>query len=193
MSSGPVCTSPTPPTGTRSPGRTARSSPTYAPPRPPWSWPDCSIRPGWSRSKPRPSCRMPRHDTVLARGAGRSDNGAVSAQEIDQYLDALEEPKRTTLARLRQTILDVLPEAEQGISYGLPAFKVRGKTIAGFAAFKHHLSYLPHSGSVFPQLKDELEGYSTSSGALRFRIDQPLPAPLVEKLIAVRLQQAFPA
>ena len=116
----------------------------------------------------------------------------MSAQEIDQYLAALEEPKRTTLARLRQTILDILPEAEQGISYGLPAFKVRGKAIAGFAAFKNHLSYLPHSGSVFPQLKDELKDYSTSTGALRFGIDQPLPAPLVEKLIAVRLQQAFP-
>jgi uncharacterized protein YdhG (YjbR/CyaY superfamily) len=120
------------------------------------------------------------------------DNRAVTAQQIDQYLDALEEPKRTTLARVRQTILDILPEAEQGISYGLPAFKVRGKTIAGFAAFKNHLSYLPHSGSVFPQLKDELKGYSASSGALRFSIDQPLPAPLVEKLIAVRLRQAFP-
>ena len=116
----------------------------------------------------------------------------MSAEEIDQYLDALEEPKRTRLARLRQTILDILPEAEQGISYGVPAFKVAGKTIAGFAAFKNHLSYLPHSGSVFPQLTDELRGYSTSSGALRFGIDQPLPVPLVEKLIAVRLQQAFP-
>jgi uncharacterized protein YdhG (YjbR/CyaY superfamily) len=120
-------------------------------------------------------------------------NGAMSAQEIDQYLDALEEPKRTTLARLRQTILDILPEAEQAISYGLPAFKVRGKTIAGFAAFKNHLSYLPHSGSVFPVLKDELKGYATSSGALRFSTDEPLPASLVEKLIAVRLRQAFPA
>ena len=120
-------------------------------------------------------------------------NGAVCAQDIDQYLDALEEPKRTTLARLRQTILDILPEAEQGISYGVPAFTVGGKTIAGFAAFKNHLSYLPHSGSVFPQLKDELKGYSTSSGALRFSTGQPLPVSLVEKLIAVRLQQAFPA
>jgi uncharacterized protein YdhG (YjbR/CyaY superfamily) len=119
-------------------------------------------------------------------------NGAVSAQEIDRYLDALEEPKRTTLARLRQTILDVLPQAEQGISYGLPAFKVGGKTIAGFAAFKNHLSYLPHSGSVFPELTDELKGYSASTGALRFSTDKPLPAPLVEKLITVRLQQAFP-
>jgi uncharacterized protein YdhG (YjbR/CyaY superfamily) len=89
----------------------------------------------------------------------------VSAQEIDQYLDALEEPKRTTLAQLRQTILDILPEAEQGISYGVPAFKVRGKTIAGFAAFKNHLSYLPHSGSVFP-------GSKTSS-----QVTQPRQGP----------------
>ena len=115
----------------------------------------------------------------------------MSAQEIDQYLDALEEPKRTTLATLRQTILDIVPEAEQGISYGMPAFKVRGKTIAGFAAFKNHLSYLPHSGSVFPELRDDLKGYSTSLGALRFSIGEPLPVPLVEKLIEVRLRQAF--
>jgi uncharacterized protein YdhG (YjbR/CyaY superfamily) len=94
---------------------------------------------------------------------------------------------------LRQMILDILPEAEEGISYGVPAFKVRGKTIAGFAAFKNHLSYLPHSGSVFPQLTEELMGYPASSGALRFSIDQPLPRSLVEKLIAVRLRQAFPA
>ncbi len=117
-------------------------------------------------------------------------NGIVPAEEIDRYLDALEEPKRTTLARLRQTILDILPEAEQGMSYGVPAFKVGDKTIAGFAAFKNHLSYLPHSGSVFPRLSEELEGYSTSTGALRFGIDEPLPVPLVEKLIAVRLEQA---
>jgi uncharacterized protein YdhG (YjbR/CyaY superfamily) len=97
----------------------------------------------------------------------------MSAREIDQYLEALEEPKRTTLSLLRQTILDFLPEAEQGTSYGVPAFRMRGKTVAGFAAFKNHLSYLPHSGSVFPQLKDELQGYSTSSGALRFDIPHP--------------------
>ncbi len=128
----------------------------------------------------------------LHRKAAGQHNGAVSAQEIDQYLAGLDDQKRATLAVLRQRILDVVPEAEQGISYGLPAFKVRGKTIAGFAAFKNHLSYLPHSGSVFPQLKDELKGYSTSSGALRFEVGRPLPAALIEKLIAVRLRQAFP-
>ncbi len=85
----------------------------------------------------------------------------MSAQQIDEYPRCfLEEPKRSTLARLRQTILGILPEAEQGISYGMPAFKVQGKTVAGFAAFKNHLSYLPHSGSVFPQLHNQLEDYA---------------------------------
>jgi uncharacterized protein YdhG (YjbR/CyaY superfamily) len=115
----------------------------------------------------------------------------MSADEVDRYLDSVEEPKRTTLARLRQTILEILPDAEQGISYGVPAFKIRGRTIAGFAAFKNHLSYLPHSGSVFVQLDEELEAYTKSSGALRFDPDQPLPKELVAKLISVRLDQAF--
>jgi uncharacterized protein YdhG (YjbR/CyaY superfamily) len=116
----------------------------------------------------------------------------VSADDIDRYLESLGEPKRGTLARLRETILEIVPEAEQGIAYGVPAFKVRGKAVAGFAAFRNHLSYLPHSGSVFDELAGELEGYVTSTGALRFGVDEPLPAPLVRKLIAVRLRQAFP-
>jgi uncharacterized protein YdhG (YjbR/CyaY superfamily) len=116
----------------------------------------------------------------------------MSAAEIDRYLDGLDEPKRSTLGQLRRDIVAVVPTAEQCISYAVPGFKVAGKTIAGFAAFKNHLSYLPHSGSVFPELAEELAGYEMSSGALRFPVDQPLPAELVEKLIAVRLRQAFP-
>jgi uncharacterized protein YdhG (YjbR/CyaY superfamily) len=116
----------------------------------------------------------------------------MSAAEIDAYLDRLDEPKRSTLSRLRGDILAVIPDAEQCISYAVPGFKVAGKTVAGFAAFKNHLSYLPHSGSVFPELEEELAGYTKSSGALRFPIDQPLPGELVENLIAVRLRQAFP-
>ena len=113
----------------------------------------------------------------------------MSAQEIDQYLDALEEPKRTTLAQLRQMILDILPEAEQGISYGVPAFKVRGKTIAGFAAFKNHMSYLPHSGSTLSNLAGDLAGYERTKGSLHFPIDQPLPQALVNSLVTVRLRE----
>jgi uncharacterized protein YdhG (YjbR/CyaY superfamily) len=112
----------------------------------------------------------------------------VSAADIDAYLDGLSEPKRSTLEQLRRDILSVVPEADQCLSYAVPAFKVAGKTIAGFAAFKNHLSYLPHSGSVFPELPDELAGYQKSSGALRFPIDRPLPRELVEQLIGVRMR-----
>jgi uncharacterized protein YdhG (YjbR/CyaY superfamily) len=116
----------------------------------------------------------------------------MTAADIDAYLDQLDEPKRSTLTQLRRDILAAVPNAEQCLSYALPAFKVDGKTIAGFAAFKKHLSYLPHSGSVFPELAEELAGYAKSSGALRFEVDTPLPADLVNKLINVRLQQAWP-
>jgi hypothetical protein len=71
------------------------------------------------------------------------------------------------------------------------AFKVGGKTIAGCGAFKNHLSCLSRSGSVLRQLSEELKGYSTSSGTMRFGIDEPLPVPVVQKLIGVRPQQAF--
>jgi uncharacterized protein YdhG (YjbR/CyaY superfamily) len=115
----------------------------------------------------------------------------MSKSEIDQYLETLEEPKRGTLAALTRTIRDLLPGAEECLSYGLPAFRVQGKVIAGFAAFKNHLSYLPHSGSVFPELRRDLSRYKTSNGALQFAIDEPLPKKLVKKLIAVRRTQAF--
>jgi uncharacterized protein YdhG (YjbR/CyaY superfamily) len=113
----------------------------------------------------------------------------VAAEEIDRYLEALDEPKRGTLEALRRSILDVVPEAEQGISYGMPAFKVEGKTVAGFAAFKNHLSYLPHSGSVLAALAGDVAGYETSKGSLRFAIDKPLPKQLVRKLVRTRMRE----
>ncbi len=115
----------------------------------------------------------------------------MSVAEIDDYLASLEEPKRSTLGTVRDTILSIIPDAEQGISYGMPAFKVRGKTIAGFAAFKKHLAYLPHSGSVIAELRDDLEGYESTAGSLHFPIDTPLPEALVRKLLETRMRQAF--
>ena len=115
----------------------------------------------------------------------------MSQRDVDRYLASLDEPKRGTLEVLRRTILDIVPEAEQDISYGAPAFRVEGKVIAGFAAFKNHLSYLPHSGSVFPELGDAIARYRTSSGALQFPVDRPLPKALVRKLITVRRRQTL--
>jgi uncharacterized protein YdhG (YjbR/CyaY superfamily) len=93
------------------------------------------------------------------------------------------------LSDLRETILAVLPEAVECISYGYPAFRLEGKLVAGFAAFKEHLSYFPHSGSVFVAMPGDVEAYPTSKGALRFEVDTPLPRALVEKLLAVRIDQ----
>ena len=113
----------------------------------------------------------------------------MAAADIDTYLADLDEPKRTTLQQLRQDILEVVPNAEECISYGMPAFKVRGKTVAGFAAFKNHLSYLPHSGSVLPALAADIADYDGTKGSLHFTVDQPLPKDLVTKLVTARLQQ----
>lgn len=123
--------------------------------------------------------------------AAEVENAPVVKNEIDEYLGTLDEPKRATLTKLRDTIVAIVPDAEQCISYGMPGFKLRGKTIAGFAAFKSHLSYLPHSGSVLPQLAKETEGYTKTKGSLHFPVDTPLPAKLVKQLLDARMAEAF--
>ena len=114
----------------------------------------------------------------------------MSAEQIDQYLEQLDEPKRATLQRLRESILRVVPDAEQGLSYGVPAFRVGNRPVAGFSAARNHLSYLPHSGTVLggidPQL---LTGHHASKGALRFPVDTPLSDQLVARLVEARLAE----
>ncbi len=113
----------------------------------------------------------------------------MSADEIDEYLAEVDEPKRSTLEAVRRSILAVIPEAEECISYSVPAFRVEGRVVAGFAAFKDHLSYLPFSGSVLRHLQADLRGYSKTLSALHFPVDKPLPEPLVRKLIETRLEE----
>ena len=107
---------------------------------------------------------------------------------IDEYLATLDEPTRAALQHLREDIRALVPDAEECISYSMPAFRVRGKVVAGFAAFTTHLSYLPHSGSVLPALEADLKGFpGGTKGALHFSVDRPLPRALVQKLVATRL------
>lgn len=116
--------------------------------------------------------------------------GTVAVEDIDSYLAAVDEPARSTLEELRRSILAVIPDAEQCISYGMPAFKVKGKTVAGFAAFKNHLSYLPHSGSVLGTVAEETARYQATKGSLHFPVDEPLPGALVERLVVTRMREA---
>ena len=113
----------------------------------------------------------------------------MGADEIDAYLSAVDEPKRSTLEALHRSIRAAVPEAEEGISYGMPAFRVDGKVVAGFAAFKNHLAYLPHSGSVLGDLGTELDGYTRTSGSLHFAVDEPLPDDLVRRLVEAKLRR----
>ena len=114
----------------------------------------------------------------------------MSAAEIDAYIAALGEPQRSSLQAVRETIRGIVPEAAECISYGMPAFRLPGgKVVAGLAAFKNHLSYLPHSGSVLKELTQELAGFEFTAGSLHFPSDKPLSKALVKKLIQVRLRQ----
>jgi uncharacterized protein YdhG (YjbR/CyaY superfamily) len=112
----------------------------------------------------------------------------VSSQLVDKHLAKIPEPQRSTLLALRKTIQEVLPEAQEVISYGFPGYKLNGKVICGFDAFKNHCSFFPHSSLVVPALEKQLANYKTSKGAIQFAIDKPLPKTLVRKLIQTRLR-----
>ena len=107
---------------------------------------------------------------------------------VDEYLDASPEPQRRTLTQLRALLASILPDAEEAMSYGVPAFVVGGKAVAGYAHAKRHCSYFPHSGSVISLVEPELlEGYDWSKGTLRFAVDAVPDEVLVRRLVELRL------
>jgi len=111
-------------------------------------------------------------------------------RSIDAYLAGVKDPTaKKTLAALRMQLRKLLPEAVETISYGMPAFKVDGNAVAGFAFFKSHCGYYPFSGSVVPTLKTHLDGYATSKSGVTFPPDTPLPAKLVKTLVQARLAE----
>jgi len=108
---------------------------------------------------------------------------------IDKHLRKFSKEQRETLQQLRETILSIVPQAKETLSYGMPAFEIDGKIVAGFDGFKKHCSYFPHSGSVL----EEIDGFpawcEVSKGTLKFPIGKKLPKTLVRKLISVRRKQ----
>jgi uncharacterized protein YdhG (YjbR/CyaY superfamily) len=113
--------------------------------------------------------------------------GAKSPQTVDEYMAMLPEESRVTLERLRKTIKAAAPKATETISYQMPMYKQNGMVV-GFAAFKNHCSLFP---GAFPvaAFKDELKGYETSKGTIRFPIGKPLPAALVKKIVKSRIAE----
>lgn len=113
----------------------------------------------------------------------------TDSKAVELKLRRMPQPQQKTLRELRKTILEIVPQAQEVISYGFPGYKVAGKVICGFDAFKNHCSYFPHSSLVIPVLAEELSAYRTSKGAIQFPIDKPLPRKLVKKLIFTRMKQ----
>lgn len=112
---------------------------------------------------------------------------AARAQTIDEYLAALSDDKRAALEKIRKAIKAAAPGAEECISYQLPAFRLDGKVLVGFGATSKHCALYLMSGSTVEAHKDELAGYDTSKGTIRFPADKPLPATLVRKLVRARI------
>jgi uncharacterized protein YdhG (YjbR/CyaY superfamily) len=107
---------------------------------------------------------------------------------VDEYLDSAPEPQRTTLRELRGLLVSMLPDAEEGMSYGVPALLVDGTPVAGYAHAKRHCSYFPHSGEVIERVEPELlEGYDCSKGTLRFGVDEVPDDRLLRRLVELRL------
>jgi len=111
------------------------------------------------------------------------------AGTIDEYLAALSEDKRAALEKLRKTIKAAAPKAEECISYQLPAFRLEGKMLVAFGATASHCAFYPMSSSTIKAHQDELKGYDTSKGTIRFQPDHPLPAALVRKLVKARIAE----
>ncbi len=110
-------------------------------------------------------------------------------KDIDAYLNAVPKEMRDVLEQLRNTIKAAAPNAEETISYQMPAFKYHG-VLVYFAAFKNHCSLFPASKSIMKLFKNELEPFDISKGAtIHFTAENPLPGGLIRKIVKARIQE----
>lgn len=112
---------------------------------------------------------------------------------IDAYIAAQAETVRPVLERLRAIIRKALPDAEESISYGIPAFKLAGRPVIYFAGWKAHVSLYPAVGRVATELADQIAPYKVSKGTLRFDLGKPIPARLVTRIVKIRAEETLTA
>ena len=112
----------------------------------------------------------------------------MSKTDVDNYLNALPEAQRLTLEKLRKRLLDLVPGSTEGLSYSMPAVLLNGKVVAGYAAWKNHLAYYPHSGAVLPKLQKELGERKFTTGGFHFGNSENLSDELLRKLVDAKLE-----
>lgn len=108
---------------------------------------------------------------------------------MDAYLKSIPAKDRAALQKLRTTIAAAAPGAEEGFSYGLPAFRLGRRPLVCFGAASNHCSFFPMSPAVVRAHADDLKRFDTSKGTIRFTPDKPLPATLVRKIVKARLAE----
>ncbi|MGH9875852.1 MAG: iron chaperone [Pyrinomonadaceae bacterium] len=108
--------------------------------------------------------------------------------DVDSYLSKVTPEARATLEKLRKTIKAAVPKAVEVISYDIPTFKLDGRMLVSYAAFKNHCSFFPGAAPI-KEHEDELKSYVTSKGTIRFPTGKPLPAALVKKLVKTRITE----
>ncbi|MCU1519344.1 MAG: hypothetical protein JWQ75_4065 [Pseudarthrobacter sp.] len=108
---------------------------------------------------------------------------------VDDSLADVPEPGRSSLQHVIGIARAVVPDAEEGMSYGMPALKVGGKPLIGVVAAVKHLSIFPFSPAVIDAVAHRLKGYSLSKGTIRFTVDRPVPDDVVEDIVRLRLAE----
>ncbi len=114
---------------------------------------------------------------------------AASTARIDSTLDALPVDQRLALQALRSQIAAAAPEAVEGISYGMPAFRYRGRPLVSYAAWKDHCSFFPMGPEVLEANLADLAGFATAKGTIRFTPDHPIPPEVVTRIVRARMAQ----
>ncbi len=111
------------------------------------------------------------------------------AQDVDAYLAALPEERRAAMQELRGLLVAGAPDAEEAISYKMPALRMNGRFFMSYDAFKAHYSLFPSTDVMEKELGDELVPHLSGKGTLRFAADQPLPADLIRRIVEIRRRE----
>jgi len=128
------------------------------------------------------------NEDVMARSVPKDANQQAAA-EIRAYLAAQSSEARAALKRMREAIRSAAPDAAEGFSYRMPAFKLDGKALVWCAGFKNHTSLYPIGDAIKRKYAAALEGYETSTGTVRFPLSKPLPVTLVKRLVKARVDE----
>jgi uncharacterized protein YdhG (YjbR/CyaY superfamily) len=108
---------------------------------------------------------------------------------VDDYFESLDPDSKAAFEHIRSLALDIVPDAEQGSSYGMAALRYKRKPLLGFAAAKRHLSVFPFSPQVVEEVRDRLSGYELSKGTIRFSVEKPLPDDVIRDVVMFRMTE----